>query len=81
MYTIRASELPDGFHVATVTAAHGVAMSSMGMNEDRSKTDALEFETIFEFATIEYVHVTRHHFHCISSNVVSQDQEVDAITR
>ena len=60
-----ASELPDGFHVAEVTAAHGVAMSSMGMNENRSKTDALEF------ATIEYV--TRHHFQYISSNV-GQDQ-------
>ena len=60
-----AFELPDGYHVSEVTAAHGVAMSSVGMNESRNKTDALEY------ATIEYV--VRHHFHYISTDVNISD--------
>ena len=56
-----ASELPDGYHVSEVTAAHGIAMSASYLSENRSKTDALEY------ATIEYV--VRHHFHYISSDV------------
>lgn len=55
-----ASELPDGYHVSEVTAAHGIALSSAGMNGDRNRTDALEY------ATIEYV--VRHHFHYISTD-------------
>ena len=58
-----AAELPDGYHVSEVTAAHGIAMSSVGMSESRNKTDALEY------ATIEYV--VRHHFHYISTNANS----------
>eukprot|EP00573_Skeletonema_grethae_P012777 CAMPEP_0201694238 /NCGR_PEP_ID=MMETSP0578-20130828/6576_1 /ASSEMBLY_ACC=CAM_ASM_000663 /TAXON_ID=267565 /ORGANISM="Skeletonema grethea, Strain CCMP 1804" /LENGTH=238 /DNA_ID=CAMNT_0048179895 /DNA_START=14 /DNA_END=727 /DNA_ORIENTATION=- len=55
-----ASELPYGYHVSEVTAAHGVAMSNAGMNGNRNRTDALEY------ATIEYV--VRHHFHYISTD-------------
>ena len=49
-----AAELPDGYHVSEVTAAHGIA-------ENRNKIDSLEY------ATIEYV--VRRHFHYISSDV------------
>jgi len=65
-----AAELPDGYHVSEVTAAHGIAMSSVGMRENRNKTDALEY------ATIEYV--VRHHFHYISNCVNGQNQKLSA---
>jgi phosphopantothenate-cysteine ligase len=69
-----AAELPDGYHVSEVTAAHGIAMSSVGMSENRNKTDALEY------ATIEYV--VRHHFHYISTCAINpntgQNQKLSA---
>lgn len=59
-----ASELPDGYHVSEVTAAHGIALSGSGMNDDQNKTDALEY------ATIEYV--VRHHFRNLSSTGLNE---------
>lgn len=57
-----ASALPDGFRVAEVTAAHGLAMSGpAAAGIPRSNVDALED------ATIEYV--ARRHFRYISTNV------------
>jgi len=53
-----APDLPEGYQIAEVTAAHGLAMSSpLGS----SNVDALEY------ATIE--HVVRRHFHYISTNI------------
>mmetsp|Transcript_780 Transcript_780/g.1539 ORF Transcript_780/g.1539 Transcript_780/m.1539 type:complete len:564 (+) Transcript_780:211-1902(+) len=52
-----AGELPEGYHVAQVTASHAFASSSSTLHGPRG-IDALEY------ATIE--HVVRHHFYYIS---------------
>lgn len=57
-------QLPAGYHIAEVTAAHGYGMSSslaLGNGAEGGGADALEY------ATIEYV--ARRHFHYISTHV------------
>ena len=60
------SDLPEGFQIAEVTSAHGLAMVGPTLsNSPTSNVDALEY------ATIEYV--VRRHFHFISTNMNSGD--------
>ena len=57
-----ASDLPEGYHIAQVTAAHGLSMSGPSTScSESSNVDALEY------ATVEYV--VRRHFHYISTNI------------
>ncbi|KAL7462864.1 hypothetical protein ACHAXS_005683 [Conticribra weissflogii] len=59
-----AGELPEGYHVALITASHAFASSSNTLHGPRG-IDALEY------ATIE--HVVRHHFYYISQCIGDED--------